>query len=254
MKLAQRPKAARLLDKATMVLVLAVIVVLMGRCGRGQRGNTPPVISETGALASKPGETIDDSSELLPSGRHLTRLELHELGQSGLSIGDTSAVVKIIVFGDYSCGWCASWDSTLTNVLERYPHHVAVVFRPLLLDTLAQGLLDVHAAAYCARDQAQFLRYHRAAFANQRLVGRRLGWLAIADSAGMADRVRLERCVLSEKYRQVVIASTREAHRLGLQTTPSSIVGRRLVVGSASFGTVDTIIGERLSELRRRYR
>lgn len=251
MKTGQRPKAARLLDKATIVVALVVIVVLTVRW-YGRRPEIPQGgASETAALAE---QVTSDSSEPLPSGRRLSRLELNDLSQTGIALGDTSAPVRIVAFGDYSCGWCAAWDSTLARLLERYPQHLVVAFRPLLLDTLAQGVIDVHAAAYCARDQGQFLSFHQAAFANQRLVGERRGWLAIADSARIADREMLERCVLSDKYREVVLASTREAHELGLRITPSSIVGRRLVVGSASFETVDTIIGGRLSELRRRYK
>ncbi len=128
-----------------------------------------------------------------------------------------------------------------------------MVYKPLLLDSTAAGVIDTHMAAACAADQNNFSAYHRAAFAHQDIVARRGGWREIGRSASVPDMTALERCVLSDRYREAVLASTREAHQLGFGSTPASIVGRQPAVGSLALPVLDSLVGARLAELRARY-
>jgi protein-disulfide isomerase len=243
----------RVIDGATVIGVIAIVAVLttgwVRRAIGAHREAVPPAAD--GAVALR--RLASDSSAPLPSGRRLSRLELRDLARSGELVGDSSAPIRIIVYGDYSCGWCAAYDSTLADVRRQFPDHVAVSYKPLLLDSTAAGVIDTHAAARCAADQGAFLRFHLAAFAHQGIVGQREGWREIARAASIPDLAALERCVLSDRYREAVLASTREAHRFGFASTPASIVGRQPAIGNLAPAVLDSLIGARLAELRLAY-
>ncbi len=128
-----------------------------------------------------------------------------------------------------------------------------MVFRPLLLDSGALGAIDVHMGAACAAEQGVFAEYHRAAYSNQQAVGTRNGWMRIGEAAPVPDLKEFERCVLSERYREMIVASTNEAHRLGFVTTPASIIGLHPIVGRLTFTVLDSLVKEQLDRLRAGY-
>ncbi len=245
-----RHRVARLIDSATIMLAIAGIVVLGVRLVRHRPANVGrrPALLPVAALAPA---AHDDSTAPFPSGQRLSRLQLFDLVHAGIAVGDSTPVVRVVVFADYGCGWCAAFDSTLTVVMARYPDLVGVVYEPLLLDTLASAPLDVQAAAFCAAEMGSFSRFHRVAYRNQSWVSAADGWRRIARSAGINDRGGFERCVLGDRYRANVLAITREARSLGFVTTPSEVIGSRPVVGNVSLAVMDSFVALAVADGRR---
>ena len=232
------------IDRLTILAVVATIAIVVVRWFRHrEHGITRAVPAVSAAL-------LNDSTMPMPSGVRLSRLERYDMAASGITTGDTSAVVTLIVFLDYGCGWCSVFDSTVELVREHYPDLVRIVYKPILLDSLNSELLDVAAGSYCAQDLHSFLAYHRAVLSHQGWLADRNAWNRIAGTVPALDDRTLRRCVLGERYRARIRQNTREAVALGFMSTPSSIVGRRPIVGNASYGLLDSLVTLALSDNR----
>jgi len=183
--------------------------------------------------------------------RPLTGAELFELGRTGIMIGEPEPAASIIVFNDYGCGWCAEYSGTLSRLLDKYPHHVAVVYKDFVLDS-SGPIFTVHLAAPCAHEQGVFLAYRDAAFRYQDIGRVRNGWRRLADSAGVPDSAAFAACVLTERYAAAVRRDREEAKALGFTATPSSLFGAAKVSGSISDAIADSLIAEAIALVTRR--
>lgn len=188
-----------------------------------------------------------------PAKIELTRAALEEIADGGRAIGESLPAVRLIAFLDYGCGWCKQYDSVLEVIGQRYPEHLAIVYKDFVLDTLSP-VLDVHIAARCAGDQGRFLEFHRAVFREQAYVADRNGWMQIASSIDGLDLAMLRTCVLSDAHRAEVLRGTRQARQLGFTMTPSSVIGYSLVTGSLPLLAADSIVASEIRSVTRRQR
>lgn len=201
-------------------------------------------------------DTLGKRANLLQaqSGRQLSRMDLLEIERAGLRVGPTDAPLVIIIWGDYGCSWCREYESALLRLRSRYPEHVAVIHVPLLLDEVVQtGLVDLHAGAYCARGQGRLEAYHEAAFAAAPEATKRDGWRGVAARIDMPDFARFERCVLGDTFRDTVMTLSRIGQGWGLNRTPTTLLGGRVLVGAVPGPILDSLAALALEGLRDPY-
>jgi hypothetical protein len=70
----------------------------------------------------------------------------------------------------------------------------------------------------------------------------------------VGDLKQFQRCVLSERYQHLVDSLSRAANAMGFSTTPSSLVGRRPVIGYLGPESLDSLVATALRERRSIYR
>jgi protein-disulfide isomerase len=137
--------------------------------------------------------------------------------------GPADAVVSITEFADYDCPYCRGDEAVLKRVLAAYPTQVRLVFK--------QHPLDIHSEAKqkavlseCMGLQGHFWEAH-----DKLLAGAPPGKVT-----GGVDKGKLKACV-SQGGEGQVAADLALAKRLGLNTTPSSVVDGIRIGGTLGF-------------------
>jgi len=152
-------------------------------------------------------------------------------------LGKKDSPITIVEYTDYQCTFCQRFHvTTFPKLKEKYIETGKVRFysRDMPLD-FHQNALKAAIAARCAGDQNQFwnLRDLLVANANQ------LDGPAVLGHASklMMDQAAFKACVDSNKYEVVVRANLAEASRLGIEGTPTFVVGK-----STQEGVTGTLI------------
>jgi len=147
-----------------------------------------------------------------------------------VTIGDTKGTVTLVEFFDYNCGYCKRALSDLTTIMKD-DGKLRVVLKEF--PVLGPGSLDAAKVAVAVRMQDKGKKYFDF---HQRLLGGRgqadkARALQAAKDAGF-DMARIEKDVNSDEVRASLEESMKLAEALGLNGTPSYVVGDQVVVGA----------------------
>ncbi|HZI28209.1 MAG TPA: thioredoxin domain-containing protein [Gemmatimonadaceae bacterium] len=168
---------------------------------------------------------------------------------SGYLIGSATAPVEILEFADFECPACGSF-ATLTepDVRKRLVETGQARFRfmdfPLAIH---KNTWDAHMAAACANEQGKFWEMHDQIFATQDQ------WNGMVTNKPKAVLSRLARdlqinmsqwdeCYDSQKYKLNIAATQREGERRLVQSTPTFIIGDKLLPGAIGFDQVKAYV------------
>jgi protein-disulfide isomerase len=154
-----------------------------------------------------------------------------------VTVGNPQGDVTFVEFFDYNCGYCKRAmadmfdlmknDSKLKVVLKEFP-------------VLGPGSVDAARVAVAVRMQdktgKKYLDFH------QRLLGGRgqadkARALAAAKEAGL-DVARIEKDMTSDEVKQSLEESLKLAEKLGLNGTPSYVIGNDVVIGAVGLATL----------------
>ena len=144
-------------------------------------------------------------------------------------LGDPSAPITIVEFGDYQCSACYNWFHEHKPAI--YENYIAtgkanLVFVDLAI--LGRDSLTAAQASYCAEDQGMYWEYHDLLYNSQESKIDN-GWAnserlkAFAFSLGL-DMDLFESCLDSGKYAKRVQYNISEAKKHGAQATPTFII------------------------------
>ena len=147
-----------------------------------------------------------------------------EIGEAVLwTDGDTDRKVMLLEFSDFQCPFCKRVQKTLAMLRKRYGDKVQFGYRhfPLPFHKEARGLAE---ASECARDQGKF-------WAMQSLIYQKEPQLDVESLAGVAKRIGVENidkfrsCFKNGKYTKKVLKDMKDGSRIGIQGTPTFIIG-----------------------------
>ena len=185
----------------------------------------------------------------LESLRENASVEIHleaprvEVAARGPSLGPDDAPVTIVEFSDYRCGYCRKAESTLEQLLERYPSEVRLVSRHFPLNPVSRGAAE---AAACANEQGRFWEFHRKLFASG-------GKVDAENLRQYASETELnldafQACVDEHRFQADIEADLAEGREAGVTGTPAFFVNGIAVKGARP---LDYFVGVIESELRR---
>ncbi len=155
-----------------------------------------------------------------------TKRELLEGGSP--YVGNPSAPITIVEFGDYQCTFCYKFHgSSLNTIKQEYivTGKANLVFRDFPLNG-PDSVLAAE-ASHCAKDQGRFWEYHDQIYQNW--AGERTGWInreslqRFAQNAGL-DVELLNVCLDDKKYTQQVLNSYKFGQAIGISATPSFLI------------------------------
>lgn len=152
--------------------------------------------------------------------------------------GSKDAKAVMIVYSDFQCPFCGRFArDVLPEIERRYitTGSVALAFRHLPLPIHAHAV-QAAASAECAGRQGRFWEMHDLLFAQNRLDEEIL--LRLTKSIELLDRGRFDECLKDKAIRERVTASADEAQRLGIRSTPTFFIGKRLENGRVSVSRV----------------
>ena len=159
--------------------------------------------------------------------------------------GAADAPVTLVEFSDFHCPFCKRVQSTLTQLLARYPGKVKLVYRDFPLDSLHPQARRAAEAARCAQDQGKFWEYHDLLFAGPASAAPE----ALERYAGQVgiDTAAFGRCLSEGVHRAAVQRDFDEGARLGVTGTPGFFINGRPLSGAQPLEAFVRVIEEELT-------
>ncbi len=165
-------------------------------------------------------------------------------------LGDPSAPITIVEFGDYQCEQCYAWfHETKPAIVQDYidTGKVNLVFVDLAF--LGKDSIPASMATYCAEDQGMYWEYHDLLYNSQESVDG--GWAnserlkAFASSLDL-DMELFESCLDNEKYSKRVQYNIQQAKDNGVRGTPGFFIvgpdGQQKIGGAQPFSVFKQIL------------
>jgi protein-disulfide isomerase len=160
----------------------------------------------------------ENSEEIFNSSRQVT-------------LGNAQGDVSFVEFFDYNCAYCKRAMADMLDLMKTDPK-LKVVLKEF--PVLGPGSVEAARVAVAVRMQdkggKKYLEFH------QKLLGGRgqadkARALAVAKEVGM-DMARLERDMASDEVKVTLADNLKLAEKLGLNGTPSYVIGPNVVVGA----------------------
>jgi len=159
--------------------------------------------------------------------------------------GEADAVVTIVEFADFRCGYCKRFlDQTMSPLLEEYGQHVRFVYRdyPILgADSVTAAL-----AGECAQQQGKFWEFHDLVYANQGDLTMNAFTTYAADLEMDVDTFTA--CVDADETTALVQRDYEAGLQLGVSGTPTFFINGRMLVGAQPYNVFAQYLDEELSE------
>jgi protein-disulfide isomerase len=235
-----------LLRSTAAALCLAVVAAAPARAqgfGDAQRGEIEKIIKEY--LVSHP-EVLQEAMSEFEKRQSAAELEKQVAGVKQnkevlfnsthqVTLGNPKGDVTMVEFFDYNCGYCKKALGDMLTLLKSDPN-LKVVLKEY--PVLGPGSLEAAQVAVAARMQdktggKKYLDFH------QRLLGGhgaadKARALAAAKDAGF-DMARLEKDMASDEVRETLKETMKVADAIGLNGTPSYIIGSDVVIGAQGY-------------------
>ena len=152
-------------------------------------------------------------------------------------IGNAQGDVTLVEFFDYNCGYCKRALTDLVSLMKDDPK-LRVVLKEF--PVLGPGSVEAAQVAVAVRMQdgsgRKYFDFHQRLM-NGRGQADKAKAMAAARDAGL-DMARLEKDMASDEVRASLEESYKLAEALGLNGTPSYVVGEDVVVGAVGVSTL----------------
>jgi protein-disulfide isomerase len=164
------------------------------------------------------------------------RRELFDDASSPVT-GASGADIAIVQFFDYRCGYCRRVSPTVSKLLEHHKN-LRVIFKELPI--LGPESHMASRAALAAAKQGAYVGFHRELMslegpmtpATLEDIGRRLG----------LDVAKLKTDMNSKEVADALTQNQRLASALGVQSTPSFVIGNELISGAMDLTRFEELI------------
>jgi len=216
-----------------------------------QRGEIEQIIKSY--LLAHP-EVLEEVSAELTKRQQAAETEKHEAAVKkdaetifnsprGVTIGNHNGDVTFVEFFDYNCGYCKHAMSDMLDLMKSDPK-LKVVLKEF--PVLGPGSVEAAQVAVAVRMQdptgKKYLDFH------QKLLGGRgqadkARALAAAKDAGI-DMARLEKDLTSPEVKATLEENFKLAENMGLNGTPSYVIGNQVIVGAIGLDGLTQKINE----------
>ena len=148
-------------------------------------------------------------------------------------VGNPNGSVTLVEFFDYNCGYCKKALGDLVNLIKAEPE-----LRVVLIDFPVLGSDSVEAAHVAAAVRKQisgdkFFQFHQKLLLSHGRVGREQA-LAVAKDVGL-DMDKLQQDMKDASVQAGIQETMKLADALGLNGTPSYVIGDEAIVGAVGF-------------------
>jgi len=180
----------------------------------------------------------------LPVGKYL---ELPEVGEDAIVVGNPDAPVTIVEFSDFQCPYCQLLHPSIRQALEEFDGQIRFVYKHLPLSFHAQAE-NAALASECANEQGKFIEYADTLFENQAQWGETEGTASFkryASTLGL-NTTTFNQCLDSQKYQEKIASDVEEAQKFGISGTPGTFVGSQFLGGAAQYESFKAMIEQEL--------
>ncbi len=178
---------------------------------------------------------------------NVTVLAADTAGFRGYLLGSPAAPVEVSEFADYQCPACEQFESVQFPAVQQQLIATGMVrwrYRDFPLEMHPHARVAAHAAA-CANDQGKFWELHQVIYARQS------EWSPARNAAGKfsdyakeagLDVNRYDECMQSAKFAGRIQASVDEGNKLGVNGTPTFLIGGRLYPNSLGSDSIRALV------------
>jgi protein-disulfide isomerase len=174
-------------------------------------------------------------------------------------IGNPTAPVTLIEFGDFQCEFCARFAKVTEpaiNATYIQTGKVNMVFKHFV--THGSDSVTAAIASQCANEQGQFWNFYKMIYENQG--PENSGWANTENMKKFAsqipglDKQKFDSCIDSQKYKSLVDNDMTIGVSLGMQGTPSFIIVKsdgskpETLLGAQPFPSFQSIIDKKSKE------
>jgi protein-disulfide isomerase len=215
-----------------------------------QRGDIEVIVKNY--LIAHP-EVLEEAMAELTKRQTAAETEKHEMSVAknadtifnsprGVTLGNKDGDVTFVEFFDYNCGYCKRAMADMLDLMKNDPK-LKVVLKEF--PVLGPGSVEAAQVAVAARMQdpagKKYLDFH------QKLLGGRgqadkAHAMAAAKDAGY-DIARLEKDMSSPEVRATIEENFKLAEDMGMNGTPSYVIGKEVVVGAVGLDGLKEKIG-----------
>lgn len=240
----------RLLSPALLALSLCAAPASAQTFSDSQRGEIETIVKNY--LVTHP-EVLEEAMAELNKRQAAAEAEKHEasIAQNSATIfnsprnvtlGNKTGDVTFVEFFDYNCGYCKRAMTDMLDLMKGDPK-LRVVLKEF--PVLGEGSVEAAKVAVAVRMQdpggAKYLDFH------QKLLGGRgpadkARALAAAKEAGL-DVGRIEKDMASPEARATIEENFKLAESMGMNGTPSYVIGKQVVVGAIGVDGLKEKIG-----------
>ncbi len=186
----------------------------------------------------------------LPIGKYI---ELPEIDESNPVLGNRDAAVKIILFSDHQCPFCAKFFKDIVTTTKAFGDKVALVYKDLPLEFHPQAM-NAAIAGECAKDQDKFWEMSTRLYDTQKQWGNLDDEKARTFFKRQAIRLKLNIetfgvCLDEEQHKDEIEKSKKQAEEFGISGTPSMFIGDEFVGGVVPVEQLKTIIQAQIDAL-----
>ncbi|MBC8282372.1 MAG: thioredoxin domain-containing protein [Nitrospinae bacterium] len=135
-----------------------------------------------------------------------------------------SARVLVLEYSDFQCPFCKRVQGTLQKIRKKYPHAVQFGYRHFPLPFHEEAKVFAQAVE-CARDQGKFWELQAWFYKNLTQTPSDGQALEGAKVSGVKDIDEFQSCLKKGKYLQRVEKDIRDGVEIGIQGTPTFLVG-----------------------------
>lgn len=159
----------------------------------------------------------------------------------GLVRGPVEAKLTVVVFSDFQCPFCRTFARVLTQLEERHPGQVRLIFHNFPISQIHPSAFSAALGAVCAHRAGKFSSYHDAVFESQDSIGL-LSWGQVALRVGIADSTAFLRCMDTDLARQQVLADSTLGASVGLNWTPTVFVNGWAFSGTPNVEQIEAVV------------
>ncbi len=153
-------------------------------------------------------------------------------------LGNPNGDVTMVEFFDYNCGYCKGALADMMNLMKADPK-LKVVLKEF--PVLGRGSVEAAQVAIAVRmqDPKKYLDFHQKLLTGRGAADKARA-LAVAKEVGL-DMARIEKDMASDEVKATLDESMKLAEPLGLNGTPSYVIGSDIVVGAVGH---DALLGK----------
>src|SRR6201991_4291332 len=243
----------RLLAPALLPLILwaAPQAVPAQSISDAQRSDIEKIVREY--IISHP-EVLEEAMNELSKRQAAAEAAKHEAGVASnadaifnsprnVTLGNKDGDVTFVEFFDYNCGYCKRAMADMLELMKADPK-LKVVLKEF--PVLSQGSMEAAQVAVAVRMQdptgKKYLDFHQKLL-NGRGQADKARAIAAAKEAGL-DMARLDKDMASPEVRATLEENFKLAEDMGLNGTPSYVIGKQVVVGAVGLDNLTKKIGE----------
>ncbi|NOT07105.1 MAG: thioredoxin domain-containing protein [Gemmatimonadales bacterium] len=160
------------------------------------------------------------------------------LFEGGSVMGPIGAPIRILVFSDFQCPFCAEANTSLARLRAAFPGQVAVIHRHFPLESIHPYARAAARAAECAGAQGRFEVYQDALFAAQASLPSQ-PWDSLARVSAVPDSAAFARCHAASLFDERITRDLKLGRAIGVNGTPTFIFDGKMVAGAPAVQLIE---------------